>query len=449
MDTTPDDTRTDLGALFAALFPICRSITGPGIRESLEILARHMPLKIEGVPTGTPVLDWTVPEEWELRRARLWGPEGETILDTANSNLHVLNFSEPFSGEMELDALQPHLYSDATLPDAIPYVTSYYVPRWGLCLPKRQRDALKPGTYRVEIDTVKRPGVLNYGVAELPGESDRLILVTSYLCHPSLANNELSGPLALLRLYELLAALPHRRFTYRFLLIPETIGSIAYLAAHGEELVERLYAGLVLTCLGGPTPQVSFKRSRRDWTGRPSPIDRLAGHLAAADPARFATRPFTPTGGSDERQFCSQGFDLPVAQAARTIYGDYDAYHTSADDLEFMTISAVERSAEALAAVLPALEMAELRFANTAPQGEPQLGRRGLYPSLNGPMTNQFSTDSDQDGRKTLNQLLCLLSLADGTRTLIEIAEHIDASVLDLVPIARHLAAEGLLEDRA
>ena len=436
---------TELGPLYDELFPICRSITGPGIRDSLGIFARHMPLEIKGVATGTPVLDWTVPQEWELRRARLFGPDGNVILDTQDSNLHVLNFSEPFTGEMDLEDLQAHLYSDDTLPDAIPYVTSYYVPRWGLCLAKSTRDRLKPGRYRVEIDTQKRDGVLNYGVAELPGDSDDLVLITSYLCHPSMANNELSGPLGLLRIYQLLASQPRRHYTYRFLLIPETIGSITYLAGHGNDLKDRLKSGLVLTCLGGPERQVSFKMSRQDWTGAPAPIDRLARHLAAADPTRFAVREFTPTGGSDERQFCSQGFNLPMGQAARTVYGQFDAYHTSADDLEFMTIAAVERSAEAVAATLSALDVAEVHFVNTAPYGEPQLGRRGLYPSLNGPMTNQFSSDQTQDGRTTLNNLLCILSLADGSRSLIAIAAHIGASVLDLAPIARHLEAEGLL----
>lgn len=438
---------TDLHRLFDRLFPVCRSIAGPGIRESLAILSEHMDLEIHGIPTGTRVLDWTVPQEWTLRRARLFGPDGATVLDTEDSNLHVLNFSEPFSGEMELDALQAHLYSDPTQPDAVPYVTSYYVPRWGLCLSQRQRDGLQPGRYRVEIETEKADGVLNYGVAELPGQSDELFLITSYLCHPSMANNELSGPLALLRVWERLAAMESRRFTYRFLLIPETIGSISYLAQHGQELVDRMRGGLVLTCLGGPSPTVSFKTSRRDWTGEPAPIDRLARHLADAEPELYSVRDFTPTGGSDERQFCSPGFNLPVAQAARTLYGAYREYHTSLDTLDFMTIQAVEASADRVLSALLAHELFEARYLNKVPYGEPQLGRRGLYPTLNGPMSSQFSTDSEQDGRQTLDRMLCLLSLADGTRTLVEIAEHVGCSVRHLEPIALHLEREGLLED--
>ena len=436
----------DLRQLFDRLWPICRSIAGPGLRESLSILAEPMGLTLDGIDSGTQALDWVVPPEWELRSARLTGPDGRVVADTAWTNLHVLNFSEPFSGTVGRDELEAHLWSDARLPHAIPYVTSYYVPRWGFCLSQTARDALPDGDYRVEIDTVKSPGQVNWASGELPGRSDRLILLTSYLCHPSLANNELSGPLALARVHERLSRRGDRQFTYRFLLIPETIGSISYLSRHGDELTERTEAGLVLTCLGGPAERLSVKRSRRDWTGRPSPMDRLVRHLANAEPARFATRPFSPAGGSDERQFCSPGFDLPVCQAARTIYGDYDAYHTSADDLEFMTIDAVERSADAIVALLDAFELADIRWRNTAPHGEPQLGRRGLYPTVNGPMTREYSTDDAHDGRSTLDLLLNLLSLSDGTRDLIETAEHLDASILDLAPIVRHLSAEGLLE---
>ena len=408
-----------------------------------------MPMEIASIPTGTNVLDWTVPQEWELRRARLFGPDGEVVVDTKDSNLHVLNFSEPFSGEMDLEALQEHLYSDPENPELIPYVTSYYVPRWGFCMSHNQRVALKPGRYRIEIDTVKEDGALNYGVAELPGESDQLVLLTSYLCHPSMANNELSGPLTLLRLWEKLAAQEQRLFTYRFLILPETIGSITYLAKHGSELKERLYAGLVLTCTGGPKSNISFKMSRRGWVGDPSPIDRLARHLAEAIPDEYCVRQFTPTGGSDERQFCSQGFNLPMAQAARTIYGDYREYHTSGDDLVFMKISAVEESADRIFSALMALDVCDIKFRNKVPYGEPQLGRRGLYPTINGPMTDQFSTDAQQDGRIILENMLCMLSLADGSRTLIEIAEHIGCSVLDLAPIARHLVKEKIFEANA
>ncbi|MCJ8190778.1 DUF4910 domain-containing protein [Sphingomicrobium aestuariivivum] len=435
----------NLETLFERLFPICRSITGPGIRRSMEILAEHMPLEVHGVPSGEKVLDWTVPPEWELRRARLWGPDGSLVLDSDGNNLHVLNFSTPFSGEMDLEELDRHLFSEPALPDAIPYVTSYYNRRWGLCLSHHQREALVPGTYRVEIDTEIRDGLLNYATAELPGESDEVVLLSTYLCHPSLANNELSGPLAMVRLYEALEAMEQRRYTYRFLVIPETIGSITYLAREGAELLPRMAAGMVLTCLGGPSETVSFKLSRRDWTGRPSTIDRLARHFAGTLPG-YAVRDFSPMGGSDERQYCSPGFDMPVVQAARTVYGQYPGYHNSHDDLDFMTIAAVEDSAARLATFIAAFEEAGREYVNRSPHGEPQLGRRDLYPSLNSPMSRILSSDDQFDGRRMLNQLLGLLSLADGEHDLLAIAERIDFPVTELAPLARHLREHDLLE---
>lgn len=435
----------DLLDVFEELFPICRSITGPGIRQSMEILQRHIPLEIHSIPTGTKVLDWTVPPEWELRRARLYGPGGKCVLDTNENNLHVLNFSEPHEEELELEALQAHLYSNPALPEAVPYVTSYYNRRWGLCLSHDQREQLEPGTYRVEIDTEIIDGVLNYATAELPGESDEIVLVSTYLCHPSMANNELSGPLAMVRVWEALSALPTRRYSYRFVVLPETIGSISYLSKHGDELRDRMVAGVVLTCLGGPKERVSMKLSRRDWVGEPSEMDLLCRHLAATTDT-FEVRDFTPTEGSDERQYCSPGFNLPMVQAARTIYGHYDGYHSSADDLEFMTIDAVEKSAAAVVDLLASFEQAGSVYRNLAPHGEPQLGRRGLYPSVNSPMNRALSHDGQFDGRTMLEDILGVLSLSDGSRTILETADILSRPIGDIAPLAAYLAKEGLLE---
>ena len=318
---------TDIDQLFDELFPICRSITGPGIRESFDILKRHIPLETTEIPTGTRVYDWTVPPEWRLNRATLTDPDGDIVLDTEDSNLHVLNFSIPFEGQVELDALQAHLHSIPEMPNAVPYVTSYYNRRWGLCMSDRQRQELKQGIYKVSIDAEIHDGHLVYAQCELAGDSDETILITSYLCHPSLANNELSGPLGLVRLYELLKALPTRRYTYRFLLIPETIGSIAFLATEGQELTDKIVGGAVLTCLGGPASQLSMKLSRRDWTDMPSRMDLLAVDVSELDKEGFTVRPFTPAAGSDERQFCSPGINWPILQSARTIYGQYEEYH--------------------------------------------------------------------------------------------------------------------------
>ncbi len=217
----------DLSHVFDRLFPICRSITGPGLRESLEILGEYMPLKQHAVASGEQVLDWTVPNEWSVEGAQLIGPNGEMICDFAINNLHLVNYSIPMQASLSLEELQPYLHSLPHLPDAIPYVTSYYNPRWGFCLPHRQRTALPDGTYRVDIRTTHAPGAVNFATTRLEGDSDETVLISSYLCHPSMANNELSGPLGLLRLYEHIKAMPHRNYTYEFLLCPETIGSIA------------------------------------------------------------------------------------------------------------------------------------------------------------------------------------------------------------------------------
>jgi|JI7StandDraft_1071085.scaffolds.fasta_scaffold00562_20 aminopeptidase-like protein len=436
----------DLNALFDQLFPICRSITGAGIRQSMHMLQQVMPLQIHAVPSGRKVFDWEVPPEWQLHRATLTAPDGTVILDTDSSNLHVLNFSTPFIGELSLEELQPHLYSIPELPTAIPYVTSYYQRRWGLCLSHEQRQALTPGRYNVQIDTEIRAGVLNYATAFLPGDSGETILITSYLCHPSLANNELSGPLALAQLYHLLAELPQRRYSYQFLLIPETIGSITYLATEGKDLAPNLVAGMVLTCLGGPNQTLSLKMSRRDWIGQPSAIDRFARQLAMLDAEHFSVRDFTPCSGSDERQFCSPHINWPMLQAARTVYGDYAGYHNSLDDKAFMSIAQVEQSAQRLCQFWQLFELQDCYVRCTVDGGEPQLGKRGLYPTTNGPMTNQLSRDGRKDGRYVLNLLLQLLSLADGQFTLAAIAQKLAAPLLDLLPIVLELKREGLIE---
>lgn len=437
---------TDLSDLFDRLFPICRSITGPGLRESLKIFSEEMPLELHGIASGEAVLDWTVPREWAVQCARLIAPDGTVICDFSDNNLHLLNYSIPFQGTLSLADLQPYLYSLPKLPDFIPYVTSYYNDRWGFCLPHRQRLALPQGDYTVDIQTTLTEGEVNFALCHLPGESEETVLITSYLCHPSMANNELSGPLGLLAIYRYLRDLPFRKKSYTFLLCPETLGSIAYLSKFGEALIDRIVGGMVLTCLGGPNTNLSFKLSRRDWLDQPSMMDQLARHMQTYAPDRFSLRPFTPTSGSDERQFCSPGFNLPVIQAARTVYGQFVEYHTSGDDKRFMRIEQVERAAMELAAVIEVFDYAGCALINTAPYSEPQLGRRGLYPTLNSPMNRGASNDGAIDHRETLNRLLQVLSLSDGRRDLIAIAEKIGCSADFLLPIIRELIKQGLLE---
>lgn len=436
----------DLSAIFDELYPLCRSITGSGTRRSLEIIGRHMPLEIVEVESGTQVFDWTVPPQWEIESATLTGPDGETVVDFADHNLHVLNYSEPVDEKIELAELQKHLHSLPAMPDAIPYVTSYYAPKWGFCLTDRQRKTLKPGTYHAKIDSKKFQGHLTYGVAELKGETDELVLITSYVCHPSLANNELSGPLGLLSLYHKIAQWPKRRYTYRFLLIPETIGSICYLAAHGEELRQRLKGGAVLTCLGGHSKILNFKLTRADVLDQPYSVDHLARHLADVDPQGWKVRQFTPTSGSDERQFCSPGFNLPMVQIARTVYGQYDEYHTSLDTKEFMRIERVEDAAVRINQFFMAFDFEGQTLYNLSPNGEPNLGKRGLYPSTNSPLTWRLSSDTVFDARQTLNQILQILSYSDGNRDLRGIAEIVKAPVTQLVPVALQLESHELVQ---
>lgn len=429
--------------LYDELFPICRSITGPGIRTSMEILQRHIPLEFDGVASGTEVFDWTVPKEWSVEEARLTGPDGETVVDFRNSNLHVVNFSVPVDRELELEDLQPHLHSIETNPDVIPYVTSYYDENWGFCLTHRQREALKPGRYHARIVSKHTPGKLMFGHCALPGRSDRLVLLTSYLCHPSLANNELSGPLVLLGLYHRIKAWPSRRLSYRFVLTPETIGSLCYLYKFGESLKQQVDAGLVLTCLGGPSGSLSYKTSRREN----SSFDRLVRHFQRYEPDAWHVRPFTPTSGSDERQYCSPGFNLPVGQMARTVYGDYSHYHTSGDDKEFMTIQAIVDSVDRLERMLKVHEAAG-RFINLKPYGEPQLGRRGLYPNLNSPNTWAKSDDETVDGRTVLGRIQTILCYSDGDTDMLDIADRAGCKLDDLVPLITRLESEGLIEEK-
>jgi len=437
--------RKELDELFDRLWPICRSVTGPGITDSLSILSNYIPIKIKKIPTGTKVFDWVVPQEWELKRATVETENGEMILDTESSNLHVLNFSEPFYGVLSFDDLEPNLYSDPNCPEAIPYVTSYYSPRWGLCISDKQKESLRRDiNYVVEIKTKKFDGYLRYGDCILEGKTEETILITSYLCHPSLANNELSGPLALVSLYKKLKNLPNRKFTYRFVIAPETIGSISFLANTPSAELDKITGGIVLTCLGGPSQTVSFKHSRRNWVGEESSIDDFVKTITATDCEDFERRDFSPRGGSDERQFCSPRINLAVIQAARTIYGQYDEYHTSFDDKEFMTIDSVFDSVEKLFFFLKAFELQSSSLSPTIEGGEPMLSKRNLYPSVNSSLTRQISGDDKLDGRKQLNLLLDVVSLVDGKNSVTEIVTKLNVSYKEVIPLIEKLISRGV-----
>ncbi len=428
---------------FDRLWPIMRSISGPGIEESLEWFCEHMPMQIERVATGASVFDWKVPREWRFRRAVLRGPGGDVICDSDKCNLHVVNYSEPIDATLSLEELQPHLHSIADLPDAVPYITSYYRQTWGFCLSENIRTSLPAGDYHALIDSDFVDGHVPFAQCCIPGSSQREILLTSYLCHPSLANNELSGPLVLLALFRRIANWPRQRYTYRFLLNPETIGALCFLSRHHDELRENLEAGLVLTCLGGPEKKLRYKASRNGV----SLFDKLAqeiveGNAKLREP--LWTQPFTPD-GSDERQYGAPGFQFTVGQFARTVYGQYAGYHNSLDNKQWMGISSLIESADSIEQFLWQAEISG-RPVNLAPFGEPQLGSRGLYPSINSNETrSNWSSDCQVDGRTQLSRMLRLLNLADGKHDLFQIAQACDCSIGELRPTIDLLEDHGLI----
>lgn len=434
-----------LDALFDDLWPITRSITGPGLRESLDFLGKHVPLDVEGVPTGTDVFDWTIPREWRLNQARLVGPDGEVYSDVAETNLAVVNYSAPVDRELSLSELEPHLYTDPDVPEATPYVTSYYERNWGFCLPQEVYDSLPEGTYHAYVDSEFVDGELNYGHTILEGSSDREVLLSTYICHPSLANNELSGPLVLSSLYDRLAAWEDQTLSYRFVVAPETIGSLAYLSRYAEQLRDSLVGGAVLTCLGGPRNTLSYKRTRRE----DALLDDLVEHVDAHTETDFRIRAFDPTTGSDERQYCAPGFNLPVGQFARTVYAEYEEYHTSKDTKAFMGIETLVDSAAIIENVLAGLEYAGF-YLNQSPFGEPMLSKRDMYPTVNAP--NRWGEEADDTEnarsdveREFVDKVRLILNYADGNHTMIDSAERYGVEIGEMIPVVDQLCEVGLL----
>ncbi len=414
--------------LAAELWPIPRSITGPGVRKTLEILQREMPgLTIQSVPTGTKCFDWTVPEEWSITEAFIENESGLRIVDFQKNNLHVVGYSVPVDEWLELEQLQPHLHSLPDQPNAIPYVTSYYSRRWGFCITENQRRALSPGRYRAVIRSEFKHGVLNYGEMLLQGESDEEILVSTYICHPSMANNELSGPVVTAALATWLSTLERRKYTYRILFIPETIGSIVYLSLNLQQLKSKTVAGYVVTCIGDDR-SYSFLPSRRG----DSLADMVAMHVLHHLAPGFRKYSFLDR-GSDERQYCSPGVDLPVASVMRTKYGEFPEYHTSLDDLNFVTASGLAGGFLVYRRILECLE------SNCYPKAtvlcEPQLGKRGLYPTL-----------SNKNSATEVRAMINLLAYSDGSMSLLQIAEQIRQPMWDLLPILDRLAHHDLIE---
>ncbi|TFE33166.1 DUF4910 domain-containing protein [Frankia sp. B2] len=418
--------------LVATLLPPMRSITGDGVRTTLATVARALgpepALTVHEVPSGTPVLDWTVPREWNVASARLTGPDGKTVVDAADNPLHLLGYSTPVRARLSLDELRPHLFSMPDRPDWVPYRTSYYTENWGFCLTDRQLAALPDGEYDVEIDTTLTAGSLTYGEIVLPGTTDDEFLITTHTCHPAMANDNCSGIATATLLARTLAGLP-RRHTFRLLFIPGTIGSITWLARN-RDTVGRIRHGLVLTGLGDRSDP-TYKRSRRGNAA----VDRAAAAALAETGRPHRVVDFSPY-GYDERQFCSPGFDLPVGRFGRGQHGDYPQYHTSADDLDFVTPQSL---ADSFAILLRTIDICERDriWRNTTPYGEPQLGRRGLYRAIGATMNRQAIEMG----------LLWVLNLADGTRSLLDIADRADLPFDTVAAAADALAGVDLLSD--
>jgi aminopeptidase-like protein len=390
-------------ALIERLYPLCRSITGNGVRRSLRLLRETTPLALREVTTGTEVFDWTVPDEWNIRDAYITNQAGERVVDFRNSNLHVLNYSVPVNRIMSLEELRPHLFTIPEAPELIPYRTSYYQRNWGFCLTQHQLDELKEGQYHVYIDSTLHPGHLTYGEFRIQGETDEEVLISCHSCHPSLCNDNLSGMAVAARLAALLQNLS-LRYSYRFLWVPGTIGSITWLALN-ESILSRIKHGLVLSCLGDPG-RFTYKRSRR----QDAEVDRVVEQVLRHSDHEHQVHDFTPY-GYDERQYCSPGINLPVGCFMRTPNGCYPQYHTSADDLSLVTPSALGDSLIQLLRVIQVLEENRC-YINLNPKCEPQLGRRGLYGQIGG----------IKDAASKELAMLWTLSMSDGKHDLLDIA---------------------------
>jgi aminopeptidase-like protein len=431
-DKTKQGSQPDSGEamheLMTELYPICRSITGEGVRQTLHILSRHIALKVHEVPTGTPVFDWTVPKEWNIRDAYVKNARGDRVIDFQKSNLHVVSYSIPVKKKVSLGELRKHLFSLPDRPEWIPYRTSYYNETWGFCLSHRQLEALPEGDYEVCVDASLKDGSLTYGEYIIPGESSDEVLISCHVCHPSLCNDNLSGIAVATFLAAQLTQGPKPRYTYRFLFIPGTIGSITWLARN-ETHVQRIKHGLVVTCVGD-SGRFTYKKSRRGN----AEIDRAAMHVIAHSGRSWTVQDFFPY-GYDERQYCSPGFDLPVGCLMRSPHGSFPEYHTSADNLDFVR---PKHLSESLACYLDVVEVLEHNryYMNLNPKCEPQLGKRGLYAAIGG----------DSDVAKKQLAMLWVLNMSDGRHSLLDIAERAQAPFSLINSTAQVLEQHGLLQ---
>ena len=410
------------------LFPICRSLSGPGVRETLQYIQKLIPdLKICSVQSGTQTFDWIVPDEWTIRDAFVDDSVGNRLINFKKNNLHLVGYSEPVDLWLTLEELKQHLHSLPDQPNAIPYVTSYYSRNWGFCLTHEQLQSLVPGMYHVVIDAELKRGVLNYGELIIRGDSDKEVLLSTYICHPSMANNELSGIVVTIALSQWLKTLKDRKYTYRIVFIPETIGSIVYLSQNIEYLKKMVIAGFNITCVGDDRC-FSYLPSRNGNTLS----DSVALHVLKHTDPDFNRYTWLDR-GSDERQYCAPGVDLPIATIMRSKYSEYPEYHTSLDDLDFVTTEGLQGGFKALRNSIQIIE--NNVYLKTTVFGEPQLGKRGLYPTL-----------STKESGKQVRKMMNLLSYCDGVNSLLEIAELINEPFWKVLVLADRLIEQNLLK---
>jgi aminopeptidase-like protein len=414
--------------LITELFPLCRSITGNGVRKTLAIMKEHIPIEIHEVPSGTQVFDWTVPKEWNIQDAYVKNSKGEKIIDFNKSNLHVLNYGIPVKKKVSLAELKEHIFTLPEHPDWIPYRTSYYKENWGFCMSYNQFLDLKEDEYEVLIDSSLENGHLTYGEYFIQGETTDEILLSCHICHPSLCNDNLSGVTLLTFLAKYLAGMK-LKYSYRFLFIPGTIGSITWLSLN-EHSVSRIKHGLVAACLGDQG-NFTYKRSRQGNTE----IDRAVMHVLRISRESYEINDFIPY-GYDERQYCSPGFNLPVGCLMRTSHGRYPEYHTSADNLDFISPQCLGESFALYLSVTSVLENNK-KYINRNPRCEPQLGKRGLYQAIGG----------QSDSRARELAMLWVLNLSDGNYTLLDIAERATLEFNMVKDAADALSGHGLLKE--
>ncbi len=411
--------------LVKQLFPICRSITGNGLRETLQIIQEHIPIKLHEVPTGTKVFDWTVPKEWNIKDAYVMDNDGNKIIDFKKNNLHLVGYSISVNKTVTISELQEHLYSLPDQPEAVPYVTSYYKERWGFCIAHKDREELKEGEYKVFIDSELKDGSLTYGELIISGESEKEVFLSTYVCHPSMANNELSGPVVTTFLTKWILS-KQRRNTYRIIFIPETIGSITYLSKNLEAMKKNVIAGFNISCVGDNKVYSYLPTKTGDTYA-----DKIALNILSFKHPDFIKWSFVDK-GSDERQYNAPGVDLPVCCVMRSKYGAYPEYHTSLDNLDFVNPEGFAGAYDVLKECLKLIE--ENRIYKINCLGEPQLGKRGLYPTI-----------STKSSGNEVEKMMNFIAFADGDNDLIDISNKINVPVWELYPIIEKLRQVDLL----